>query len=72
MIDMQSKYDNMHHNGMFYALIYIYKHVFLCYEFMLLTRRNREVVDFTQSRVNNNSKLTNLMKTIQIEGYNGK
>ena len=37
-----------------------------------LTRRNREVVNFTQSRVKNNSKLTNLMKIIRIEGYNGK
>ena len=37
-----------------------------------VTRRNREVVDFTRSRVKNNSKLTNLMKIIRIEGYNGK
>ena len=35
-------------------------------------RRNHEVVNFTRSRVKNNSKLTNLMKIIQIEGYNGK
>ena len=34
--------------------------------------RNREVVDFTPSRVKNNSKLTNLMKISRIEGYNGK
>ena len=39
---------------------------------MALTRRNREVVDFTRSRVKNNSKLTNLMKIIRIEGYSGK
>ena len=36
------------------------------------TRRNREVVDFTRSRVKNNSKLTNLVKIIRIEGYNSK
>ena len=38
----------------------------------LLTRRNGEVVNFTRSRVKNNSKLTNLMKISRIEGYNGK
>ena len=27
MIDMRSKYDNMHKNGIFYALICINKHV---------------------------------------------
>ena len=37
-----------------------------------MTRRNREVVDFTRSRVKNNSKLTNLMKISRIKGYNGK
>ena len=37
-----------------------------------LTRRNREVVDFTRSRVKNDSELTNLMKMYRIEGYNGK
>ena len=37
-----------------------------------LTRRDREVVDFTRSRVKNNSELTNLMKMYRIEGYNGK
>ena len=38
----------------------------------ILTERDREVVNCTQSRVKNNSKLTNLMKISQIEGYNGK
>ena len=38
----------------------------------IVTRRNHEVVDFTRSRVKNISKLTNLMKIILIEGYNGK
>ena len=33
-----------------------------------MTRRNREVVDFTRSRVKNNSKLTNLIKLTRIEG----
>ena len=33
-----------------------------------VTRQNREVVDFTRSRVKNNSKLTNLMKIVRIEG----
>ena len=28
----------------------------------MLTRRNREVINFTRSYVKNNSKLTNLMK----------
>ena len=38
----------------------------------LVTRRNREVIDFTRSRVKTKTKLTNLMKIIRIEGYNGK
>ena len=38
----------------------------------LLTRRNREVIDFTRYHVKNNSKLTNLNKFTRIEGYNGK
>ena len=38
----------------------------------LVTRRDREVVDFTRYRVKNNSKLTNFKKFTQIEGYNGK
>ena len=37
-----------------------------------MTRRNREVVDFTRYRVKNNSKLTNFRKFTRIEGYNGK
>ena len=37
-----------------------------------MTRRDREVVDFTWSHVKNNSELTNLMKMYRIEGYNGK
>ena len=37
-----------------------------------LTSGDREVVDFTRSRVKTKSKLTNLMKLIRIEGYNGK
>ena len=37
-----------------------------------LTRRDREVVDFTRSRVKNYSELTNFGNLLQIEGYNGK
>ena len=37
-----------------------------------VTRRDREVVDFTRSRLKKKSKLTNLMKLIRMEGYNGK
>ena len=37
-----------------------------------MTRRDREVVDFTRYRVKNNSELTNLMKMYRIQGYNGK
>ena len=37
-----------------------------------LTRRNREVVDFTRYRVKNNSKLTNFKKFTRIKRYNGK
>ena len=37
-----------------------------------MMRRDREVVDFTRSRVKNNTKFINLMKMPRIEGYNGK
>ena len=37
-----------------------------------MTDQDRVVVNFTRSRVKNNSKLTNFMKISQIEGYNGK
>ena len=37
-----------------------------------MTRRDREVVDFTWYRVKNYSKLTNFRKFTRIEGYNGK
>ena len=37
-----------------------------------MTRRNREVVNFTRYRVKNNSKLTNFKKFTRIEGYNSK
>ena len=37
-----------------------------------LTRRDREVIAITRSRVKTKSKLTNLMNNSQIEGYNGK
>ena len=37
-----------------------------------VTRKNREVVDFTRYRVKNNTELTNLMKMNRIQGYNGK
>ena len=37
-----------------------------------LTSRDREVIDFTRSRVKTKSKHTNLMKLTRIEGYNGK
>ena len=35
-------------------------------------RGDREVINFTQYRVKNNSKLTNFKKFTRIEGYNGK
>ena len=37
-----------------------------------MTKRDREVVNCTQSPVKKYSKLTNLMKISRIEGYNGK
>ena len=42
------------------------------YTIRLLTRRDREVIDFTRYRVKNYSKLTNFRKLTRIEGYNGK
>ena len=37
MIDMHSKYDNMHKNGMFYALICINNRIIACYQKTLLS-----------------------------------
>ena len=34
MIEMHSKYDNMHINGMFYALFCINNHVLSCLDFI--------------------------------------
>ena len=66
------KYDNMHRNEIIYALICINNHVLSCLISMLLTRRNREVVNFKRYRVKNNTELANLMKMYRIQGYNGK
>ena len=38
----------------------------------MMTNRDREVINCTQPRVKNNSKLTNLVKISRIDGYNGK
>ena len=35
-------------------------------------KRDREVVEYTRSRVKIKFKLTNFIKLILIEGYNGK
>ena len=37
MIEMHSKYNNMHQNGMFYALIYINNHIIACINCVLST-----------------------------------
>ena len=37
-----------------------------------LTKGDREVIENTRSRIKTKSKLTNFMKLIRIEGYNGK
>ena len=37
-----------------------------------MTDQDQVVVNCTQSRVKNNSKLTNLMKISRIEGHNSK
>ena len=44
MIDNHSKYDNMHRNGIFYALICINNHVLSCLISMLSTNHNQEIV----------------------------
>ena len=38
----------------------------------LVTRRDHEVVDFTWSRVKNNTELTNFEKLTRIDWHNGK
>ena len=38
----------------------------------VLTNRDHEVVENTRSRVKINTKLTNLKKLTQIEGYSGE
>ena len=42
MIDIHSKYDNMHKNGMFYALIYINNHIITFINFILLERKGSD------------------------------
>ena len=54
MIEMHSKYDNMHTNRIFNALNRITNNI-------NMTRRDREVIVFTRSRVKNNTEFTNLM-----------
>ena len=39
---------------------------------MILTKRDRKVIEIIRSRVKIKSKLTNFMKLIRIEGYTGK
>ena len=34
-IDMYSKYDNIHKNEMFYALIFINNHIIICIKYIL-------------------------------------
>ena len=41
-------------------------------QFRLLTKQDHEVVGNTRSHVKTKSKITNFMKLIWIEGYNGK
>ena len=35
MIDIHLKHDNMHKNGMVYALIFINNHIIICIDYML-------------------------------------
>ena len=39
MIDMHLKFDNMHKNRIFYALIFINNHIISCIDFMLSTNK---------------------------------
>ena len=41
-------------------------------QFRLLTKQDHEVIGNTRSHVKIKSKITNFMKLIWIEGYNGK
>ena len=41
MIDMHSKYDNMHKNDMVYALISINIHIILCINWILLSTQSQ-------------------------------
>ena len=52
-MDMHLKYDNMHENGMFYALICINNHVSICINFML-------------SRIKDKDKLMGAIECIQF------
>ena len=73
MIDMYSKYDNIHENGIFSALLCINNHITTCRNFMLsMMERIDAVVHCTLIRVKNKTKLTNFIKLSRFEGYNGK
>ena len=51
MIEMHSKYDNMHINGMFYALFCINNHVLSCYDCMLSLRQEMTGVELGEISV---------------------
>ena len=43
MIDMHSKYNNMHKSKMFYLLIYINNHILICINCMLSMHPKRSI-----------------------------
>ena len=51
MIDIYSKYDNMHKNGMFYALICINNHIIACQSCVLSIIRNIKVKNHNAPKI---------------------
>ena len=66
MIEMHSKYDNMHINVMFYALNCINNHFLSCYDCMLSDTKSLESLDpnrlYTQFHVHRVLKIEIWMK----------
>ena len=52
MIDLHSKYDNMHKNGIFYTLICIKKPIISCVNCMLLVKSYKEEILLFSDRMN--------------------
>ena len=69
MIDIYSKYDNIHENIMFYVLIYINNYIIICI-ICMLSVNFCVVIENAQIHAKINTKLTNFKNKSRIDYYN--